>query len=52
MEITQESNPNNGLAEMDVNLSKMQEHRGYKQMSGVMGTLHNAYSEAGGWGVS
>ena len=52
MEITQEFNLNNGLAEMDVYLSKMQEHRGYKQIVGVMGTDHNAYSEACRWGVS
>lgn len=32
MEITQEFNLHNILAEMDVNLSKMQEHRGYKQI--------------------
>jgi len=52
MEITQEFNLNNGLPEMDVNLIKMQEHRGCKQIGGVMGTDHNACSEAGRWGVS
>jgi len=52
MEITQEFNLYNVLAEMEVNLNKMMEHRGYKQMSGVMGNDHDAYSEAGRWGVS